>query len=94
MAVSQTKVYSRAQAQVWDVISTADADTTCTIPHARGRVPDVVLTSIRLTGTAKWTLNSKSKTNVVLTKTGGEVGSGDPAVQMSVLLQWIERSGA
>ena len=94
MAVSQTRVYSRAHAQVWEVISTADGDTTCTITHARGRIPDEVFLTPRLVGNELWSLDSKSKTNIVLKRTGAGVGSGDPAVQLSVLIGWNERRGA
>jgi len=94
MAVSVKKVYSRAHSQVWDVTSTADGDTTATITHGRNKAPDMVFITNRIIGTEIWTLFSKSKTTVVLSKPGVAVGGGDPNVQMTCLLRWSERSGA
>ncbi len=92
MAVTETKVFSRAGVQVWDIISTVNGDTTATLNHAAGRIPDYVTLTSRQTTAELWTLTSKTLQNVVLTRAG--VAGGDAGVQLTAIVHWSERHGA
>lgn len=92
MAVSSTKVFSSASMEVYDVISTANGDTTATLTHARGREPDYVSLVTRETTAELWVLTSKSKTTVVCSRAG--VAGGSANVQLTATLHWAERHGS
>ena len=91
MAVTATKVYSRAGLQVWDVTSTVNGDTTITITHAAGRVPDYVTLTTRQITAELWVLDSKSIQTIVLNRPG--LAGGNAGVQLHVIIHWSERHG-
>lgn len=79
----------------FDIIATADADTTITIPHGLRGVPEEV--QIELAGTAagivagrlsNWgeVLASRTATNIVINK-GTGAGSGSPDIQARILIK-------
>lgn len=71
------------------VIATADADTTATIPHGMGVTPrEVVLMPLLQAPAAvsDWAVTTKDATNVVLTK-GTGVGSGNAGAQIEAIIK-------
>lgn len=89
MAVSINVIRQGVDSHVADVVATADADTTATIPHGLGAAPEeVTLTNLlqapaALSGWAATTINA---TNVVLTKSTA-VGSGNAAPQLRCIIK-------
>jgi len=89
MAVIVTTVVARGNKRVVDVEATADADTTATIPHGLGQIPqDVQLTELQQVAAAisAWVVTTFDATNVVLTK-GVGVGSGAAGVQVRAVIR-------
>lgn len=89
MAVTLTTVVARGNKRVVDVEATADADTTATIPHGMGQIPQkVTLTELLQVAAAisAWAVTTFDATNVVLTK-GVGVGSGAAGVQLRCVIE-------
>lgn len=92
MAVTITTVLAGAYTYIGDVVASADADTTATIPHGLGVIPKVVtLTptlSQGLTALSAWVapVASIDATNVVCTKLTS-TGSGSATKQLRVMAQ-------
>ncbi len=88
-AVSINVIRTTNDEVVRDVVATADADTTATIPHGLGAIPGtVILTELLQVPAAisAWAATTIDTTNVVLTK-GVGVGSGDAAAQLRVFIK-------
>lgn len=90
MAVTLTVIRQgtpRTGMHIVDVAASADGDTTATIPHGLGAVPQsisfVPRTAAGLLST--WIFTSADATNVVLTKSTA-VGSGAAPVQLRVTI--------
>jgi len=89
MATSKTDVkVTGSFSRTWDVIATADADTTITITHGLTGITDananVVLTPLTAAGTlSTWQRTSVSAADLVLTKSTA-VGSGAAPAQLRV----------
>lgn len=87
-AVTQAAGYPpRSQTSVWDVIATADADTTATITHGLiGTPQDIQITPLLQAPAAVslWAVTTINSTQVVLTK-GTGVGSGNAGAQLRVI---------
>lgn len=94
MAVSLTTVFLSNDLRVTDVIATADADTTATIPHGFGPgVPvDVSISPMNqaVSALSLWALETLSGTTVVLTK-ATTASSGDAAAQLRVVIRRLGR---
>ncbi len=100
MAVSLTYIWPATGAvaptsvndtMIVDVVATADADTTATIPHLMGVAPqDVTITPIlsqALAALSAWSLNAvPGTTNVVATKLA-TAGSGNASAQLRVIIR-------
>ena len=90
MAVSLTTILDGVDEHIVDVIATADADTTATIPHTLGAAPlEVTITQLisqALTALSAWAVTTIDATNVVLTKLTS-VGSGNAAAQVRVIIK-------
>lgn len=87
MAVNLTTITTSAVKKVVDVESTADADTTATIPHGMTGTPKEVQITM-LTAAARlslWVFTSADGTNVTLTKATTS-GSGASGVQARVTI--------
>ena len=87
MAVTVTAVdVTYPNLKCWDIVATADADTTATIAHGFGVIPTYVwgqqLLSQALTALSGWTL-AFDATNVTATKLTS-AGSGNAAAQFRV----------
>ncbi len=95
MAVTVTRVHARAGVQVWDITATADADTTATLNHAFGSVPqEVTITPVQQAAPelAGWGATTIDAQNVVLTKS--VLGSsGVAGVQIKCIIRRAERHG-
>jgi len=89
-AVSITSVFTGTDTVIRDVIATADADTTATIPHGLGAVPAEVQTiktlSQALAAESSWAVTTIDATNVVCTKLA-TVGSGNAGAQLRVTIK-------
>jgi len=74
--------------RIADVIADADADTSATIAHELGVVPDeVTITPLLVAGrTSHWIATTIDITNVIIAKTT-LVGSGDTAHQVRVIIK-------
>lgn len=87
-AVSLTSVFTGTDSVIRDVIATADADVTATIPHGLGAAPaEVTITpmlSQALAALSAWAVTTIDATNVVCTKLA-TAGSGNAAVQLRVV---------
>lgn len=82
MAVTLTTIASRGNKLIVDVEATADADTTATIPHGMGQIPQkVTLTNLIQVAAALslWAATTIDATNVILTKaiTASSGSAGD-----------------
>lgn len=88
MAVTVTIVNAGTDTRISDVEATADADTTATIPHGLGAVPqEVTLTWLLTAGSLSlWRATTIDGTNVVLTK-GTAVGSGAAGAQVRAIIK-------
>lgn len=88
MAVNITTVFDGPDSHIVDIEATLDADTTATIPHTLGAVPDEVYILWRaLAATLSlWRATTIDGTNVVLTKSTG-VGSGAAGVQCRCIIK-------
>lgn len=89
MAVNLTTVVARGNKRIVDVEATADADTTATIPHGMGQIPqNVTLTELLQVAAAisAWAVTTLDATNVVLTK-GVGVGSGTAGAQLRCVIE-------
>lgn len=91
MAVTLTTIRQgtpRTSMHIVDVAASADGDTTATIPHGLGVVPESVsfvpLSAAGLLST--WIVSAINITNVVLTKSTAS-GSGAAPVQLRVTIQ-------
>jgi hypothetical protein len=95
MAVTVVRRHARAGVQVWDITATADGDTTATLNHAFGSVPQEVSITARQQvagGLSEWAATSITNQNVVLTKsTAG--GSGVAGIQATCIIRRAERHG-
>ena len=89
-AVTITTVFDGPDSFIADVIATADADTTATIPHTLGAAPQEVtitqLISQALTALSAWAVTTIDATNVVCTKLTS-VGSGNAGAQLRVIIK-------
>lgn len=86
MAVTVTPVRASAVKHIADVIATADADTTATVPHGLPAAPQEVAITPLLQAEAAlsaWAVTTINATNVVLTKSTA-VGSGAAGAQVRV----------
>lgn len=92
MAVTITVVRQGTSAKdshVADVIASADADTTATIPHGLGAAPEEVTITPLLQAPAAlslWAATTIDATNVVLTK-ATTMGSGNAGNQVRVIIK-------
>lgn len=89
MAVTVTTIFDGADSHIVDIIATADADTTATIPHTLGAAPaEVYITPLLQAPAAvsEWAATTIDATNVVLTK-GTGAGSGNAGAQLRVVIK-------
>lgn len=89
MAVTVTTIFTGTDSIIRDIIATADADTTATIPHGLGAAPAEVYTTELLQAPAAlsaWAVTTIDATNVVLTK-GTGAGSGNAGAQVRVVIK-------
>lgn len=97
MAVTVTAVAQpsgqnvRGSLSIWDIIATADADTTATITHGLGggvAPQDVQLTNLLQApaGVSAWAVTGFSATQITLTK-GTGVGSGNAGAQLRAIVR-------
>lgn len=94
MAVTITEINAGPQAgaqavRIYDVIATADADTTATIAHGMGVAPeDIQLTPLlqAVALLAGWAVTTKDATNVILTK-ATTAGSGNAGASVRVVVR-------
>lgn len=85
MATSATAVTAGTTFKSWDVIATADADTTIVIPHGFGSAP-LKVDSQELSAPGRvsaWFLAGVTSTEITFTK-GTGTGSGAVAAQLRV----------
>lgn len=89
-AVSVNVVFTGTDTVIRDVVATADADTTATIPHGLGAVPGEVhilkTLSQALAAESSWAVTTIDATNVVCTKLA-TAGSGNAAAQLRVTIK-------
>ena len=88
MAVNLTTVANRGNKRIVDVEATADADTTATIPHGMGQIPQhVTITELLqvVAAISAWAVTTIDATNVVLTK-GVGAGSGAAGAQIRCMI--------
>lgn len=90
MAVSTAEVGSGVDTRIFDVIATADADTTATIAHGFQSTPEYAILTWLTPAAASarlslWTA-ALDATNVVLTK-ATTAGSGNAAAQVRVVVK-------
>lgn len=88
MAVNQTVVFDGVDSHIVDVEATADADTTATIPHTLGAIPqEVIVTGLAAAAAISlWRATTIDATNVVLTKST-TAGSGAAGVQVRMIVK-------
>lgn len=88
MAVNLTVVFANADFRVVDIEATADADTTATIPHGLGAIPeDIVITGLaNAAAISLWRATTRDATNVVLTKST-TAGSGAAGIQVRAYIR-------
>ena len=87
MAVTVNTIYSRDTVRIFEVIASADADTTATIAHGLADAPRVVW-AVPILAAARislWIVSAIDATNVTLLK-AITVGSGDPGAQVRVFV--------
>lgn len=93
-AVTQITGYPpRATMSIWDIIATADADTTATITHGLKVTPQVVIITPLLQAPAAlslWAATTIDATSVVLTK-ATTASSGNAGAQVRVTV-WAPHS--
>lgn len=78
MATSSVAVVNNANYKSWNIIATADGDTTLVIAHGFGAIPDAVfLTPLTAAGRLSDWIAATDATNITLTKT--TVGSSGAA---------------
>jgi len=87
-AVTLTTVFAGTDSRIVDVEATADADTTATIPHSLGAVPQEATITWLLAAAAisLWRATTIDGTNVVLTK-ATTAGSGAAGVQCRMIVK-------
>lgn len=86
-AVTVTPVVAGVTLHISDVIATADADTTATVPHGLAAAPSVVILTPLLqapAGLSLWAATTINATNVICTKSTA-VGSGNAGAQLRVI---------
>jgi hypothetical protein len=92
MAVNLTTVLRRGNLLIVDVESTADGDTTATIPHGMGAdLKKIIITPLQQATAALslWAVTTPTHaTNVVLTK-ATTAGSGGAGAQLRVFIEKI-----
>lgn len=91
MAVTVTETHRSNVDVIAEVTATADADTTATIPHPFGRVPEHVevtyLGDPAIVAAAHWGVTSITDTQVVIEKaTGAGSGGPNPSAQVHIEL--------
>lgn len=95
MAVTVTPVHAGSDFKTWDIIASADADTTATIAHGMAEAPrDVTIRPLLdAAHESRWFVSTADTTNVVLTK-GTAVGSGNASAQIRVQVRRPHSLGA
>lgn len=93
MAFTNTAVgpaTATSYSRTYDIIASADADTTDTISHNLGILPiEVIITPLSTKGiTGNWSFTSATATQIVIAKNNVGAGSGDAAAQVRVTLRF------